>query len=402
MTRPAFEKTTFAKQVQPTPANAAHIEAVEELFNCASAYFQHMIEDIQQAQHCIDVEVYIFGLGLIGKRIRKALIQAAQRGVQVRVLVDGAGTPWWGRSFAREMEKAGVQTRVFHPFPWQLWNWSRSKVKVPWMLKFIYLWFTANSRNHRKVVLIDQETAYLGSINITAHHLSKAEGGQGWRDIAIRLKGAKPVAQLREAFESAWSHRNIKERLTHVFTMIKTHPLIRLNHNRHRRRVSYKQLLWQIQDAHERIWITNAYFIPDSRFLRYLKHAAARGVDVRMLLPSKSDVAFMPWASAVFYDSLLKSGVRIFEYLPGVLHAKTLMIDDWMLVGSSNLNQRSLKHDLEADVNIKMPESKNFLEKTFLEDLKHSQELHLNNWTKFRPWLQRLVGRIFLYVKPIL
>jgi cardiolipin synthase len=252
------------------------------------------------------------------------------------------------------------------------------------------------------VVLIDQDTAYLGSINITAHHLSKEQGGQGWRDIAIRLKGSKPVSQLREAFESAWSHKNIKERLTHVFTMIKTHPLIRLNYNRHHRRVLYKQLLWQLQDAHERIWITNAYFIPDSRFLKYLKHAASRGVDVRMLLPSKSDIAFMPWASAVFYDSLLKAGVRIFEYLPGVLHAKTLIIDDWMLVGSSNLNQRSLKHDLEADVNIKMPESKEFLKNTFLQDLEQSQELHLTNWTKFRPWIQRLIGRIFLYVKPIL
>jgi cardiolipin synthase len=384
------------------PKGLAHVEAVEELFNSASAYFDSMIEDISKAKKCIDLEVYIFGMGKVGQKFRTALCQAAARGVQVRVHVDGAGTPWWGRSFASEMEKSGVQTRVFHPFPWQLWNWSRSKVKASSLIKFIYLCFTANSRNHRKVVLIDHDTAYLGSINITLQHLSREEGGQGWRDIAIRLKGAKPVAQLREAFEIAWSHQTIKERITHVFTMIKSQPLIRLNHNRHRRRVLYKQLLWQIQDAHERIWITNAYFIPDSRFLKYLKHAASRGVDVRMLLPSKSDVPFMPWASAVFYDSLLKAGVRIFEYLPGVLHAKTFIVDDWMLLGSSNLNQRSLKHDLEADVNIKMPESKRFLVNTFLEDLDESVELHLNNWTKFRPKLQRIVGRIFLYVKPIL
>lgn len=401
--RPALKDNPIAQNsTQRLVEDLPHVEAVEEMFNCATKYFEQMLADIKQAKISIDLEVYIFGEGVIGQKMRQALAEAAERGVRVRVLVDGAGTPWWGRSFARYLEKAGVQTRVFHPFPWQLWNWSRSKVKVPWLLKFIYLWFTANSRNHRKVVLIDKETAYLGSINIIAHHLSKEEGGQGWRDIAIRLKGAKPVAQLREAFESAWSHQTIKERITHVFTMIKMHPLIRLNHNRHRRRVLYKQLLWQLQDAHERIWITNAYFIPDSRFLKYLKHAASRGVDVRMLLPRKSDVLFMPWAAAVFYDSLLKAGVRIFEYLPGVLHAKTLIIDDWMLVGSSNLNQRSLKHDLEADVNIKMPASKLFLEQTFLEDLNHSHELHLNNWTKYRPWFQRLIGRVFLYVKPIL
>ena len=384
------------------PDSPIHTEAVEELFNSATTYFDSMIDDITKAKKQIDLEVYIFGMGIVGQKVRAALCDAAARGVQVRVLVDGAGTPWWGRSFAGVMEKSGAQTRVFHPFPWQLWNWSRSKVKASWLIKFIYLCFTANSRNHRKVVLIDHDTAYLGSINIIVHHLSREEGGQGWRDMAIRLKGAKPVAQLREAFEIAWSHQTIKERITHVFTMIKSQPLIRLNHNRHRRRVLYKQLLWQIQDAHERIWITNAYFIPDSRFLKYLKHAASRGVDVRMLLPSKSDVTFMPWASAVFYDSLLKAGVRIFEYLPGVLHAKTFIVDDWMLLGSSNLNQRSLKHDLEADVNIKMPESKRFLENTFLEDIHESQELHLNNWTKFRPKIQRIVGRIFLYVKPIL
>jgi cardiolipin synthase len=402
MTVHSIKKSNNPKPSSPLAQNSLHAEATEELFNSASAYFDTIIKDIAQAKNRIDLEVYIFGMGMVGQKFRTALCQAAQRGVQVRVLVDGAGTPWWGRSFASEMEKSGVQTRVFHPFPWQLWNWSRSKVKAPWLIKFIYLCFTANSRNHRKVVLIDHSTAYLGSINITLHHLRREEGGQGWRDVAIRLKGTKPVAQLREAFEIAWSHQTIKERITHVFTMIKSHPLIRLNHNRHRRRVLYKQLLWQIQDAHQRIWITNAYFIPDSRFLKYLKHAASRGIDVRMLLPSKSDVSFMPWASAVFYDSLLKAGVRIFEYLPEVLHAKTLIVDDWMLVGSSNLNQRSLKHDLEADVNIKMAESKRFLENTFLQDLEQSQELHLSNWTKFRPRLQRLVGRIFLYIKPIL
>jgi cardiolipin synthase len=107
----------------------------------------------------------------------------------------------------------------------------------------------------------------------------------------------------------------------------------------------------------------------------------------------------MPWASTTFYYSLLKSGVKIFEYLPSVLHAKSLILDDWALIGSSNLNHRSLLHDLEVDVKIIDPIAKQKLENLFCEDLTQARELSLDSWKKHRPFRQRFLGRLVLYLK---
>lgn len=373
-------------------------EGGEAVFNNGSDYFNRMVHDIDQAQHCIDLETYIFSNDRTGLRIAQALYRASRRGVHVRVLVDGCGTPHWGVSLADIIEKCGGKSKVFHPFPWQIWNWSRSVVKAPSLLKAIYLVLTANTRNHRKVCLIDHCIAYTGSMNIHRSHLNYSDGGDAWRDTGIRLSSTD-LSDLEAAFNSAWKHRSIKERIRTVFQHIKTNPTIRLNYNRHRRRILYKNLLRRISQCQQRIWITNAYFVPDTFLLKRLRDAARRGVDVRILLPRKSDHFIMPWASSAFYANLLKAGIRVFEYLPSVLHAKTLIIDDWILIGSSNLNHRSLLHDLEVDIHVETQSSKQILSEQFLADLNHSAEVSLNNWSLKRPWYQRLFGRIFLYVK---
>jgi cardiolipin synthase A/B len=174
--------------------------------------------------------------------------------------------------------------------------------------------------------------------------------------------------------------------------------LVRLNNKLALRRKNYRDLLARIAAARERIWITNAYFVPRGGLLRALGAAAKAGVDVRILVPAKSDIIFMPWVAAAFYYGLLKSGVRVFEYQPAVLHAKTMLIDDWMTVGSSNLNSRSMFHDLEADVVLSTCESLRALEAAFERDLGQSKEVILADWLK-RPILQRWLGRIALRAK---
>ncbi len=370
----------------------------EVVFSDTHEHFTALLQDIEQAQHTIDLETYIFRKDALGKKIADALIKCAERGVAVRVLVDGAGTPMWSTHFARALEKAGAKTKVFHPFPWQLWNWNRSSLKSPWLLKWIFLLLKANSRNHRKVCLIDRKIAYIGSANISECHLPKLQGGDGWRDISVRLNRTDLSAFI-DAFDSAWTHKSIPGRLRETFRQVRKDPSIRLNNNRHRRRVLYRHLLRRIRNCQKRIWITNAYFVPDNFLLKRLKEAAKKGIDVRILLPKKSDVLMMPWASSTFYFSLLKAGVRIFEYLPSNLHAKSLILDDWVLVGSSNLNHRSLLHDLEADVRIRLSSNKQKLAKTFLEDLEASKEILLATFTQQRPWLQRSLGRLVLYIK---
>lgn len=369
----------------------------ENIISDCQSYYNKLIEDINGAKVSIDLETYIFSTDPIGQKIAEALATAAKRGVKVRVLVDGAGTPVWGSTLTRLLETSGVKTRIFHPFPWRLWQWSRSVVRVPTILKAIYLLLKINSRNHRKVCIIDNDIAYIGSLNICQSHLDKEQWGESWRDIAVRLNGTE-LGELAFAFEAAWNHMPIQERLHEIFRHINKNPVFRLNNTRHRRRILYKNLLRRISQCKERIWITNAYFVPDTFLLKKLEKAAQRGVDVRILLPKKSDVFIMPWASATFYYRLVHSGVRVFEYLPTMLHAKSLILDDWVTIGSSNLNHRSLLHDLEVDVNIRFPESKQLIAQQFLEDLKKAREVQLNDWMK-RPYHQRIFGHMALFLK---
>jgi len=369
----------------------------EQIFFAGSDYFSMMLHDIDCAHKSIELETYIFELDHLGKKIIAALTNAAKRGVAVRLLVDGAGTPQWNSPAVKSLEQAGTETRVFHPFPWRLWQWSRSHIKAPSLLKLIYLFLKINARNHRKVCIIDKKIAYIGSFNISKQHLGKNHDGGGWRDTGVRLEYVD-LKDLLLAFEAVWAHLPIQERIRHFFRHIRTNPIIRLNNTWYRRRILYKNLLQRIKSCKNRVWITNAYFVPDNLLLKRLNEAACLEVDVRILLPRKSDVTFMPWASQAFYAKLLKAGVRIFEYEPSVLHAKTLIIDNWMTIGSSNLNHRSLRYDLEVDINVRLPESKQLLEQQFLLDLQSSKEIFLVDWQK-RPWYQNLVGRVLLYLK---
>lgn len=373
------------------------LETNEKLFFNGREYFDAMLKDIEQATKNIAIETYGFYDDKLGKKIIEALNLAVRKGIEVRILVDGAGSRKWNGNITREIEKSGAQSRIFHPFPWQLWQWSRSKVKVPSILKAIYLLLKINSRNHRKICMIDKKIAYVGSFNICQHHMDKEQDGDGWRDTGVRLDNIN-LDELITSFEAAWNHVPIQERLRSLFLNIHKNPIFRLNNTRHRRRILYKDLLNKISKTKKRIWITNAYFVPDNFLLKKLIDAAQNGVDVRILLPHISDVAFMTWASNAFYEKLLKVGIRIFEYLPSMLHAKTLILDDWMLIGSSNLNHRSLLHDLEVDINIRQPESKATLEQQFLLDLEKAREIKLNNWQR-HSLLKRIIGHALLYVK---
>lgn len=370
---------------------------VEQIFLDGSSYFNQLLADINEARDSIDMEVYIFSRDLLGKKVAHALASAARRGVHVRLLVDGAGAPAWSGRLFHDMESACVEMRIFHPFPWETWHWGRSVVKLPLLAKMFFLLLKINSRNHRKTCVIDHRIAYIGSINVDHCHLTKSDGGEGWRDTAVRITG-QDLAVLSTAFECAWTYRSIRERLRSIFHHRRQQNAFFLNYTRHRRRIAQKIWLKRIEESQQRIWITNAYFVPNNRLLLYIVRAAKRGIDVKILLPQKSDVTVMPWASMFFYFKLLQHGVRIFEYDKTVLHAKTLIIDDWMVLGSSNLNHRSILHDLEVDVQVCTESAKQVLSLAFLNDLNDATEITLANWRR-RPWYQRAVGRILLFIK---
>ena len=366
----------------------------ECIYRQADVYFNNILAAIQMAQSQIDMEVYIFELDIIGKQVSQALIQAAKRGIKVRLLVDGMGVGFDFVTIAKQLQSAGAQVRIHRPLPWHFKQWSFSLAAVKGMQKFWYLLSYINKRNHRKLIIIDQKSVFLGSFNISQKHLSSIQGGENWRDTAIKLDKINTRA-IQSAFEFSWNKRKFTA-IKHLVQTVLNSPF-RFNFTRHLRQAQHKQLLLKIAQAKKQIWITNAYFVPDAKLLSTLMTASYRGVDVRIVLPYRSDVFFIPWAASFFYEKLLVSGARIYEYQSGMLHAKTLIIDDWASIGSSNFNRRSLNHDLEVDYSLQLNDSINQLEHDFLDDIKQSEELCQYELNTKKPW-QRYLGGLILFL----
>lgn len=272
------------------------------------------------------------------------------------------------------------------------------------LVSFIELLTRLNKRNHRKFCIIDERTAFIGSMNIWDVHLESRHGPDAWRDTGARIQGDE-VINLLTAFNIVWFTK--RQKLLYFLRsrgrrmLFPESSLVRLNSTRKLRRKNYLGLISRIRSAKHRLWITNSYFVPHGALLRALGRASARNVDVRIIVPSRSDVIFMPWVTASFYQGLLKKGVRIFEYQKSVLHAKSIIIDDWTILGSSNLNYRSLFHDLEADVLLTSAESCEAMRRTFEGDLARSAEVTLDN-LKRRSLLTRVLGRFMLAFKHLL
>ncbi len=370
----------------------------EELLLDGDGYFARLVGDLCAARSQVSLEVYILADDEIGARVTEALADAAARGVGVRLMVDGIGSAAWIGARARALAARGVEVRVYHPPPWLIIRrlWARG----PGRLSQAFRWF--NSRNHRKVCLIDERVALVGSFNLERRHSRQLSGDRAWRDAAARVEGAS-TAILQRAFARAWrrawrvsavgatpsfaiAHRPIHVPASH---------LVRLNHGlRHRRRWR-RELIERIGAARGKVWITSAYFVPDRRLLAALGAAAARGADVRLLVPASSDQWFMPLITRAYYQRLTGAGVRVHEFLPTFIHAKTMVVDGWAVVGSTNLNHRSLFHDLEADVVLAMPPSIAALEQDFRANLERSSEVTRERKSRFGWWI-RMLGRLAL------
>lgn len=362
----------------------------EMVFSQANEYFSALLKDIAQASSSINLETYIFDFDSLGKQVAEHLAAASRRGVAVRLMVDGVGSTSWDGNMTRQLEQAGIQVRIFRPLPWKTGQWKWVRPHLSWLAKLQHLWGSIKRRNHRKICLIDGRIAWIGSFNVSMNHLPKDQGGKGWRDTAVRLEGIN-VDELQYAFNSAWvDDSSLFPRK--IFAA----PHFRLNYIR--RRKLRRDLLQRIAHCQSRIWITNAYFVPDSSLLRYLKKAGRSNVDVRLLLAGSSDVFFIPWAAASFYKTLFISGVHIFEYKERILHAKVMIVDDWMTVGSTNLDYLSFFQNFEADVVLRLPESKIVIEKQFLDDISQSREIFLYDLPK-SAWWKKLLGFLLLYLK---
>lgn len=326
-----------------------------------------MMAAIDSAEQRIDFQFYIFELGTAGRRFVDALGEAAARGVNVRVLIDGIGSQRDAEVIAQHLELDGVEVKIYHPPPWQaqLHRWSRQKGSR--MHKLISMLFKVNRRNHQKCCIVDNAIVWIGSLNISDNHLTRDKGGDGWRDYALSLHGEGAEA-LGRSFDSFWDRntahpeRGFLSRYLHNKTLVA-------------RRLKNRFVVERIRSAQNKLWIASAYFAPPGAVRRALLIACRRGVDVRLILSQQSDVPMFPGISRLYYKALLRAGARIYEYRPAVLHAKVLISDEICILGSSNFNYRSFYHDLELDAVLYNEKVLRDLEQQLQQDMAESDEV---------------------------
>lgn len=314
--------------------------AVQLLIN-GEAFFDSVFTAIAAAREEVLIETFILFEDQVGQRLQQALIAAARRGVRVEVLVDGYGTADLSRQFLREMVEAGVRLQAFDPRP-----------KVLGMRTNLF------RRLHRKIVVVDGETAYIGGINYSADHLLES-GPMAKQDYAVKVQGAI-VADLHQATltlldDTSRIRRQARPWLTPRQAIDadsgRARMLLLIRDNQAHRNDIERQYLLAIRRAQERIIIANAYFFPGYRLLRELRNAARRGVAVTLILQGMPDMPLVRLCSRLLYNYLLRDGVQIREYTQRPLHGKVAVVDrQWSTVGSSNLDPLSLSLNLEANV----------------------------------------------------
>lgn len=325
--------------------------------------YDAMLADLRAATRSIRLESYIIASDAVGQAFVAALCAAARRGVSVALRTDHAGSFFsLARLDIRRLRAAGVD---FH--------WSRR-----WTPKRP---LTFARRNHRKLLIVDEEIAFLGGFNLHVPSSQRLHGPSRWRDTHVRFIG-RLAALAAEIFDACAVDAHAPVRVPPAIGAAQLIP----NSSARCRHVWRCTLRNAMRHAHSRIWVTTPYFVPDRRLQRQLGRAATGGIDVRLLVPGKSDVRLTQWAARAAYAGLLAHGVRIFEYTPRVIHSKTMLVDgDWAAIGTANLDYRSLFLNDEINLVVTDGSLNSVLGELFECDLAESREVLAGPW-RLRPW----------------
>jgi cardiolipin synthase len=337
------------------------------LVDAAEAY-PAMQAAIRAAKQHIHISFYIWNNDATGRAWRDLLIEKARAGVQVRLLLDGLGSRFARRHhLMRPLEAAGGEVAYFLP----LTLWSTRP--------------TINFRNHRKTVMVDGCTGFLGGMNIGDEYTAN------WHDLALQMEGPV-VDQLQETFAEDWFFATGREIIApHIFCQWHTPEgraalpppdddqavcsiLASGPHTPHN--FTHDALFLSLAQARERVYISTPYLIPEESTMAALRTAVYRGVDVRVLVPAKSDAWIVQWAGRSYYPDLLAAGIRLYEYQPTILHAKSVVIDDDLsIVGSANIDVRSFRLNFEASCLARSKPLAHRLLDLFARNLQHSREI---------------------------
>ncbi|HJV68461.1 phospholipase D-like domain-containing protein [Ideonella sp.] len=355
------------------------------------ATYQAMFGAIAAAHDHINMETYILDDDEVGQRFAQVLIDKQREGVQVHLIRDSVGTLGTPAAFFQRLSDSGVQVLEFNPL-------NPLVARKDWEL---------NQRDHRKLLVVDGHTAFLGGINISSVYsggsfgrrpkpgAAQPDAAPTWRDTDLQLQGPV-VAELQKMFLAAWTAQHgppLAERAWFPPPQVAGRQVVRAIGSSPDEPVSliHSTLLSAIDNAETSVQLTNAYFVPDPQLLASLVAAARRGVAVRLILPGHTDSWLTLYAGRAHYARLLEAGVRIFERRGAILHAKTALVDGvWATVGSTNLDWRSFVHNHELDAVVLGTEFGQQVQAMFDRDLAESDEVLLAQWAARPPTLRLL------------
>lgn len=368
------------------------------LLQDGAATYEAMFAAIRGAQDHINLETYIIEDDATGQAFADLLVAQQARGVQVNLIYDSFGSVGTPRAFFDRLKAAGVAVQEFNPI-------NPLAAKGPWMI---------NHRDHRKLLVVDGQTVFLGGVNISSVYASGSviwSAGQpegkalAWRDTHLQIKGPV-VAEFQNLFMATWAKQQgeaLASRAYFPALNVQGQDIVRAIGSTPDDPYSliYLTLISAIGNAEKQVYLTNAYFVPDPQLLDSLTEAAARGVDVKLILPSTSDSALVFHAGRGHYEQLLQGGVQIYERGGALLHAKTAVIDGvWSTVGSTNLDWRSFMDNDEVNAVILGRGFAQQMQAMFSQDLAASKAIELKAWQarpysmRVKEWMARLWSRL--------
>jgi len=343
---------------------------------------------IDRARHHVHAQYYLIRNDATGRWFRDRLVAAARRGVVVRLLMDGYGCLALGRSWRRPLLRAGARVADFLPM--------RSVLLQP-----------VNLRNHRKIVVVDGETAFTGGLNVGDEYKGAMPGVGAWRDVHLCIEGSA-AAELQRVFFQDWAFatrepidardyfpQQAARRGDATVAIVPSGPDTRTE-------AIHRLFFGAIVGGEHEVAMTTPYFVPDESILVAMELAAMRGVDLKLVLPSRSNHRVTFHAGRSFYAQLLEAGVDIREYAPGMVHAKTLVVDSAVaLVGSANMDLRSFRLNFEVHALVHDRGVAARLGEIFQADISKCRRIDLAEW-QARPWTTRIKEGASRLVSPLL
>ena len=354
----------------------------------AEEFYPALEQRIQAAVHHVHLEFYIWQDDETGARFLLLLTAAARRGVSVRLLLDGVGSPGLPERLLADFTAAGGH-----------FSWFQSL--DPKRLRFFM-----NLRNHRKLQIIDGSIAFVGGMNIGREHEGFDAALGAWRDVQVEVTG--PIAgELQEVFADDWFFATGEKISDPAYYPPSPGPAgqpvhIVLGGPDRRNEPISKSLVSLLNEADDRVWIATGYFVPDDIMLTALELAASRGIDVRLLIAAKTDHPWLVTVGHSYYGDLLAAGVRIFEYTAGIHHAKIALADDhWVMVGSANLDYRSMRLNFELNLLCHSPEGNAKLVRILEQDFSVCKEIDPAVFAR-RPFRRKFIEAALRPLSPML